>query len=87
MRKITIVGALLLGILGLFMSVCGGGFLVMFGYGAIRALFQSIPTPAQFGMLPFMALAAAFAVGGAILTWSCFKYVRKRMAERNLGKS
>jgi membrane protein implicated in regulation of membrane protease activity len=87
MRKVAIIGALLLGILGLFMSVCGGGFFVMFAYSAIRALLQPIPTPAQFGMLPFMALAAAFAVGGAISAWSCFRYVRKRMAERERGKS
>jgi hypothetical protein len=70
MRYIAIIGALLFGIVGLLMSVCGGGFFVMFAW-----------QPSG-GTAGFMAVAMAFAIGGGFLAWICFKLIRKLMAER-----
>ena len=42
MRIVAIVGGLVVGLLGLFMSVCGGGFLASMGYDTLRNLFGRI---------------------------------------------
>jgi len=90
-RVATIIGVLLAGLLGLFMSVCGGGFFIGFTYSGVEALFKPMPRVNLADNLPAMALAAAFAVGGGFLFWKCVKYLRKQMAaradddERNAG--
>ena len=79
MRKITIIGAFLAGLVGLFMSVCGGGFFVTMAYNFVRDIFRGQQDQA-IGALVFLAIPAAFAVGGAFLFWACFKFIRRRVA-------
>jgi hypothetical protein len=82
MRIIAIIGALLFGIVGLLMSVCGGGFFVTFCYSFVTSLPQSVGSRDAFGMLPVLALAAGCAVGGGFLAWYCFRHAHKRLTER-----
>jgi hypothetical protein len=70
----------LAGVLGLFMSLCGGGFFLAFTYSDVKALFVPMSPVSLVSTLPFIALAAAFAVGGAFLFWKCIKFVRNKMA-------
>jgi Na+/melibiose symporter-like transporter len=79
MRKITIIGAFLAGLVGLFMSVCGGGFFVTMAYDFVRNIFRGRQDQ-TIGALVFLAIPAAFAVGGASLFWVCFKFIRRRVA-------
>jgi hypothetical protein len=41
MREITIIGAFLAGLLGLFMRLCGGGFCVVMAYDSVRTILRS----------------------------------------------
>jgi glucan phosphoethanolaminetransferase (alkaline phosphatase superfamily) len=78
MRKITIVGAGLVGVLGLLMSLCGGGFFVMMGYDNLRAMFGTVHDPTAYAAMILLVIPAAFMALGAIIGWSCFKYVKRR---------
>jgi hypothetical protein len=51
---------------GLIMSLCGGGFFVMFAY-------QSGTSG-----LALLAIPAASIVCGAALFWACFRFIRRR---------
>jgi hypothetical protein len=82
MRKITIVGAILAGLVGLFMSVCGGGFFVMMAYDSVSNIIRSGRQNQMFGALAFLVIPAAFAVGGAALFWACFTFIRRAAARR-----
>ena len=86
MRKITIIGALLAGLLGLFMSLCGGGFFVMMAYDSVRNIIRSGQQDQMFGALVLLVIPAAFAVGGAALFWVCFQFIRRRV-DRTQGKN
>jgi hypothetical protein len=77
MRKITIVGAIFAGLVGLFMSVCGGGFFVMLAYNFVINIIRSGQQNQMFGALVLLVIPAAFAVGGAALFWACFKFIRR----------
>jgi Na+/melibiose symporter-like transporter len=81
MRQIAIIGAFLAGFAGLCMSVCGGGFFVMFALDAAKNIFRSGQPNQLIGMLVFLAIPAAFTVGGALLFWACFKTIRRRVAK------
>jgi hypothetical protein len=76
MRQIIIIGAFLAGLLGLFMSLCGGGFFVMMAYDSVRNIIRPGQQDQMFGALVFLGIPAAFAVGGAALFWVCFKFIR-----------
>jgi hypothetical protein len=78
-RKVIIIGAFLAGLLGLFMSLCGGGFFVMMAYDSVRNVIRSGHQDQMFGALVLLAIPAAFAVGGAALFWVCFKFIRRRV--------
>ncbi len=41
MRVLAIAGALLIGLAGVFMSVCGGGFFVVLAYESVKATFRA----------------------------------------------
>ena len=77
MRKITIILAFLAGLVGLLMSLCGGGFFLMMAYGSVRNIFQSGLQDQGFGALSLLVIPAAFAVCGAALFWACFKFIRR----------
>jgi Na+-transporting NADH:ubiquinone oxidoreductase subunit NqrD len=76
MRKIAIVGAFLAGLVGLFMSVCGGGLLVMTVYDAV---FRPGQQKLMLSALMFLLIPSAFFVLGASLFWGCFKFIRRRV--------
>ena len=78
MRKIIIIGAFVAGLLGLFMSLCGGGFFVMMAYDSVRNIIRSGHQDQMFGDLVLLAIPATFAVFGAVLFWVCFKFIRRR---------
>jgi len=78
MRKIIIIGAFLAGLLGLFMSLCGGGFFVMMAYDSVRNIIRSGQQDQMFGALALLVIPGAFAVCGAALFWVCFKFIRRR---------
>ncbi len=78
MRKITIIGVFLAGLLGLFMSLCGGGFFVTMAYDSVRNIIRSGQQDQMFGALVLLVIPAAFAVCGAALFWACFKFIRRR---------
>ena len=78
MRQITIIGAFLAGLLGLFMSLCGGGFFVVMAYDSVRNIVRSGQHNQMFGALVLLIIPAAFAVCGAALVWTCFRFIRRR---------
>jgi prolipoprotein diacylglyceryltransferase len=82
MRKIAIIGAFLAGLVGLLMSVCGGGFFLLIGYQAAKGIFQEGQQGLMVGALNSLAIPAVFAGVGAFLFWACFKFIRRRIAER-----
>jgi len=51
MRILGIVGGLLVGLVGLFMSVCGGGFLLSMGFATLRNIFGPSHDPGAAGAL------------------------------------
>jgi hypothetical protein len=81
MRILLILGALLLGLLGLFMSLCGGGFFIRVAYEAVADTFRSGPSQDWPGGMVLLAVPAVCAVVGATLCWSCAKFIRKAMRE------
>jgi membrane protein implicated in regulation of membrane protease activity len=78
MRKITIIGALLAGLIGLFMSLCGGGFFLVMAYNSVTNIIRSGQQDQMFGVLVLLVIPAGFAVCGAALFWACFKFIRRR---------
>lgn len=76
MRKVIIIGAFLAGLLGLFMSLCGGGFFVMMTFESIKNIVRS--GRQDQGALVLLVIPAAFTVCGAALFWACFKFIRRR---------
>jgi hypothetical protein len=62
-RALLIVGALLLGLVGLFMSLCGGGFSLM-------AVTNS-------GALAILPIAVPSLLGGISLIWGCVRILSR----------
>jgi hypothetical protein len=62
-RALAIVGALILGILGLFMSLCGGGFTVM-----------GLSEPGSAGLLVITIPSLLF---GMALIWLCVRMLSR----------
>jgi hypothetical protein len=83
MRVILIIGALLLGLIGLFMSVCGGGFFIRMGYDAIANIIRSGHWQEWPGALVLLTIPAACATGGGVLCWNCARYLRNQMRARD----
>jgi hypothetical protein len=81
MRIVAIVGGLLVGLLGLFMSVCGGGFLVSFGYDTLRYLFGTHRDPSAINGLFLLLLPAGSLVLGIVVCRSAYRILRKHLKE------
>jgi hypothetical protein len=81
MRKIMIVAAGLMGVLGLLMSICGGGFFVMMGYENLRVIFGPVHDSTAYAALTLLVIPAAFTALGAFIGWNCFKYVKRKMTK------
>ena len=79
MRFIVIIGALLLGLLGLLMSVCGGGFFIRMAYDLVANLVRSGRWQDLPGGLVLLVLPAACAAFGAPLLWVGARYLLKQM--------
>jgi hypothetical protein len=73
-RIFIIVVALVAGLVGLFMSVCGGGLFVsiLFGGSLFKPGAQSVVS-----QLPSLALTAGFCIGGALLIMACIRAIKK----------
>lgn len=69
LRILAVIGILLVGLLGLFMSLCGGTFLIA---GLLH----------QDGSLGFWPIAAPCAGAGVALVWLCGRSLWRRWNER-----
>jgi hypothetical protein len=83
MRIILIIGALLLGLVGLFMSVCGGGFFIRMAYDSVSSLVLSGRWQDWPAALILLAIPAACATVGGLLCWISAKYLRNRMRDHD----
>jgi len=89
MRIFSIVIALLAGLASLFVSVCGGGFFVTFGYTATRSMLHPASmlhqTAAQVALaiLPMLMFAAACAAVGAWAFWRSIRFIRREWLRRD----
>jgi hypothetical protein len=77
MRIILILGALLLGLIGLFMSVCGGGFFIRMAYEAGANIMRSGHWQEWMGIMILLSIPAVCAAIGASLCWFCVQYLRR----------
>jgi hypothetical protein len=82
MKFVSIVFALLAGLVSLFVSVCGGGFFVTMGSNAIRAMLHPRGTQTALVVLPILLFAAACAAGGGWAFWRCLKFIRREWLDR-----
>jgi len=81
-RIVVIVGALLAGLFGLFMSVCGGGLLIGFGSNAIRLLGAPASRYATINVLS-LALPAGCLIAGVFIVVKCVKSIREALKARD----
>jgi hypothetical protein len=58
MRVLAIAGALLIGLAGVFMSVCGGGFFVVLAYESVKAIFRAGQQNQKFGASVLLLIQA-----------------------------
>jgi hypothetical protein len=75
MRIVPILVALIVGLVGLFMSVCGGGFLASEGYDAWRS-----PGPNN-GLLELLLPAGSLALGIVVCRFA-YKMIREQFKDR-----
>ncbi len=81
-RIIVIVGALLAGLFGLFMSVWGGGLLIGVGNNAIRLMRSAAPQYRAINVLS-LALPAGCLIVGVIIVVKCVKKIREALTARD----
>lgn len=81
MRIIAIVGGLVVGLLGLFMSVCGGGFLASMGYGILRNLFAAGRNSNAIYGLFVLLLPAGFLALGIVVCRYAYQILRKNLKD------
>lgn len=76
-RILTIIGALLLGLIGLIMSVYGGGIIILMVFLAIRD-FQRLGSRDISGAVAMLIIPGISLVGGITLVWLAVRLIRKR---------
>jgi len=81
MRIVAIIGGLLLGLIGLFMSVCGGGVLFSMGRETWRNFFRAHHNPNAMSGLFLMLLPAGFLALGIVLCRSAYETLRKNFKD------
>jgi cell division protein FtsX len=81
MRIVAIVGGLMVGLLGLLMSVCGGGFLLSLGYDTLRRLFGAHRDPNAIGGLLFLLVPAGSLALGIVVCRSAYQVLRKHLKD------
>lgn len=77
MRIIAIIGALVLGLIGLFMSVCGGGVMLSMGRDTWHNFFGAHHDPNAINGLFLMLLPAGFLALGIVVSRSAYRTLRK----------
>jgi len=77
MRIVAIIGALLLGLIGLFMSVCGGGLILSMGRETWRGLSGAHHNPNAINGLFQLLMPAGFLALGIVLCRNAYKILRK----------
>jgi hypothetical protein len=82
MRIVAIVGALIAGLLGLFMSVCGGGLLVSLGYDTLRNVFGMHRDPSAFNGLFLLLVPAGSLALGIVLCRLAYQSVRRNLNDK-----
>lgn len=83
MKFVSIVFALLAGLASLFVSVCGGGFVISFGRMAIYSMLHPTGTQTALAILPMLLFAAACAAAGGFAAWRCIKFIRREWLGRD----
>jgi hypothetical protein len=81
MRVVAIVGGLILGLLGLFMSVCGGGFLVSIGLDSLHYLLDAQHHPNALNGLFLLLIPATSLALGIVACRSAYRILRKHLDE------
>jgi cell division protein FtsX len=82
MRIAAIVGGLMLGLFGLFMSVCGGGLVVSMGFDTLRRLFGAHRDPTAINGLFVLLMPAGFLVLGIFVCRSAYQTLRKHLNDK-----
>jgi hypothetical protein len=82
MRIVAIVGGLVVGLVGLFMSVCGGGFLASLGYDMLRNLFGAHRDPNAIVGLFLLVFPAGSLALGIVVCRSAYQILRKHLKDK-----
>jgi ammonia channel protein AmtB len=82
MRIVPIVVGLIVGLVGLFMSVCGGGFLVSLGYDTLRNLFGVHRDPGAIGGLFVLLLPTGSLALGIVVCRSAYQILREHLKDK-----
>jgi hypothetical protein len=82
MRIVSIVVGLVVGLVGLFMSVCGGGFLVSLGYDAWRNLFGVHRDPSAINGLFVLLLPAGSLALGIVVCRFAYQILREHLKDK-----
>jgi len=80
-RALAVIGALVLGLLGLLMSVCGGGMTIGLVFSTIQSLPRTGHRGELGGALSMLTFAVTCLVLGIALCWQAVKLIRKRPRE------
>jgi hypothetical protein len=75
MRIVAILGGLLIGLVGLFLSVCGGGLLASIAYNELQRLLGAHANPNDISAA--WIFPAGFLALGIFLCWKAYRIVRK----------
>ena len=82
MRIVAIIGGLLLGLIGLFMSVCGGGFLISLGSDTLRNLFAAHRDPGAITGLVLLIVPAGSLALGIVVCRSAYRILRNNLGDK-----
>jgi hypothetical protein len=78
MRILGIVVSLLVGLVGLFMSVCGGGLLLSMGFATLRNIFGPTHDPGAAGALFILLVPAGSLALGILVCRKAYQILQKQ---------
>jgi hypothetical protein len=78
-RILVIIGALLVGMIGLLMSACGGGYVIMFALSGLRGIRGPGGMSQAGGAIAWLVLSGMFLAVGL---WLCRVAVRWMRGDR-----
>jgi hypothetical protein len=82
MRIVAIVCGLVVGLVGLLMSVCGGGFRVSMGYDTLRGLFGAHPDPSAINGLFMLLVPAGSLALGIVVCRAAYQILRDQRQDK-----